>query len=289
MGFQPPRRAASCASTEGALVGGLSAIKRRIGRALATLRSAETVCELPAQRDLPARINTVLTTIYLMFNEGYKAARGHRLMRPELCYEAIRLAELLPSGLPGERPTIDALLSLMYLNLARFPARTADLGYLLPMEDQDRTRWDQSLIARGILHLIRSSVGNMVSRYHIEAAIAACHCAASEYQLTDWQRILQLYDQLATLVPTPIVRLNRSVAIYKACGSHAALDVLNEIEADKAMAGYYLFHAVRAEFLADLGDHLAACEAITTAMTLCQNRVEYDWLVNKRQRLTMPR
>lgn len=272
-----------------AILASPEAIKRRISRAIATLRAVKAPCEFPAQRDLPARVDTVLATIYLMFNEGYKAARGSRLMRPELCHEAVRLAELLLDGLAEERPTIDALLALMYLNLARFPSRMGNLGDLLPIEEQDRTRWDQSLIARGIVHLRRSSVGDVVSRYHIEAAIAACHCAASECSLTDWRRILQLYDQLVTLVPTPIVRLNRSVAIFKTGDTREAFAALTEIEGEKEMNGYYLFHVVRGEFLAKLGDYPAAYEALTTAMGLCQNRIEYDLLLKKRQRLTMPR
>ncbi len=272
-----------------ALLAAPVAVKRRISRALAILRATDAPCELPGAAELSSRIDAVLTTIYLMFNEGYKAAAGQRLTRPELCQEAVRLAELLLDGFPDLRPVIDALLALMYLNLGRIAARTGDLGDLLPMEQQDRTRWDQSLIARGILHLRRSADGDMVSRYHIEAAIAACHCAAAEYHLTDWPRIVQLYDQLATLVPTPIVRLNRSVAIFKARSTREAFEALQEIGHDTAMAGYYLFHAVRGEFLANIGDHPAAYEALTTAMKLCHNRIEYDLLAKKRQRLKVLR
>lgn len=270
-----------------ALLAAPVAVKRRISRALAILRATDAPCELPGAADLHSRIDAVLTTMYLMFNEGYKAAAGPRLTRPELCQEAVRLAELLLDGFPDQRPIIDALLALMYLILGRIAARTGDLGDLLPMEQQDRTRWDQSLIARGILHLRRSADGDMVSRYHIEAAIAACHCAATEYHLTDWPRIVQLYDQLATLVPTPIVRLNRSVAIFKARSTREAFEAIQEIGHDTAMAGYYLFHAVRGEFLANIGDHPAAYEALTTAMKLCHNRIEYDLLVKKRQRLNV--
>lgn len=272
-----------------ALLASPAAVKRRISRALAILRATDAPCDLPGAADLNSRMDAVLTTIYLMFNEGYKAAAGKRLTRPELCEEAVRLAELLLDGFPDRRPIIDALLALMYLNLGRFAARTGDLGDLLPMEEQDRKRWDQSLIASGILHLRRSAVGDLVSRYHIEAAIAACHCAAGEYRLTDWPRILHLYDQLATLAPTPIVRLNRSVAIFKARGAREAFEALKEIGDEKAMDGYYLFHAVRGEFLANLGDFPAACEALTTAIHLCHNQIECDLLVKKRQRLTMPR
>ena len=190
-----------------------TAIAKRLTRAKQRIRVARIAFEIPAGEELTARLNGVLQTLYLLFNEGYKASVGQRLIREELCFEAIRLTELLAAHAAGNRPRSHALLALMFLNAARLPARTDAEGNILRLKEQNRSRWDKPMIARGMFHLAQSASGLEISEYHLQAGIAACHCAAGSFEDTDWPQILSLYDRLVELDDSPVVALNRAVAV----------------------------------------------------------------------------
>ena len=190
-----------------------AAIAKRLTRARQRIRELHIPFEIPAGDELSNRLDGVLQTLYLLFNEGYKASSGEHLIREELCQEAIRLASLLAEHPTGNRPRTHALIALMLLNAARLPARTDSEGNILRLKEQDRLTWDQTMIARGMFHLSKSADGDELSTYHLQAAIAACHCVATNYESTDWRKILSLYDQLLELDNSPIVALNRTVAV----------------------------------------------------------------------------
>jgi len=223
-------------------------IAKRLTRAKHRIREAGVAFEIPAGDELDARLDAVLHTLYLLFNEGYKASSGDSLVRAELCHEAIRLATLLAGHPAGDQPRTHALLALMLLNAARLSARADVDGTLLRLQDQDRSRWDGAVIARGMMHLARSAAGAELSDLHLQAAIAACHCAAPDYASTDWPRILGLYDRLVELDPSPVVALNRAVAVANVHGPQAGIDAIAA-----GLEGYYLYYAVLGELEARLG------------------------------------
>src|SRR5437867_7353032 len=187
--FSPAEIAKAFLTTE-------AAIAKRLTRAKQKSRDEHIPFGIPAGEELSRRLDGVLQTLYLLFNEGYKASSGDHLIREELCQEAIRLASLLAEHPTGNRPRTHALIALMLLNAARLPARTDAEGNILRLKEQDRLTWDQTMIARGMFHLSKSAAGEEVSTYHLQAGIAACHCAAIDYESTDWPKILSLYDQL---------------------------------------------------------------------------------------------
>ena len=230
-----------------------AAIAKRLTRAKQRIRSARIAFEIPAGEELTARLNGVLQTLYLLFNEGYKASVGERLIREELCQEAIRLTELLAGHAAGNQPKCQALLALMFLNAARLPARTDAEGNILRLKEQDRSRWDKPMIARGMFHLAQSASGSEISEYHLQAGIAACHCAASNFEDTDWRQILSLYDRLVELDDSPVVALNRAVAVANVHGPAAGIAAVKSIRNCKELQSYYLLYAVLGEFEARLG------------------------------------
>src|SRR5216117_1324453 len=186
------------------------AIAKRVTRAKQKIQEAHVPFEIPVGDELTPRLESVLQSLYLLFNEGYKASSGDKLVREELCHEAIRLTELLAQHRAGNQPKTHALLALMLLNTARTPAREDDQGNLLRLEEQDRRRWDQTLIARGMSRLHESAAGEAVSEYHLQAGIAACHATAKDYSLTNWGRIMSLYDRLMEFDDSPVIALNRA-------------------------------------------------------------------------------
>jgi RNA polymerase sigma-70 factor (ECF subfamily) len=207
---------------------------------------------------LKTRLNGVLQTLYLLFNEGYKASMGERLIREELCREAIRLTDLLSRHPAGNRPRTHALLALMFLNSARAPARMDSAGNILRLQEQDRSRWDKSMIARGMFHLTQSASGSEISEYHLQASIAACHCAARDFKETDWPQILRLYDRLSQIDNSPVVALNRAVAVANVHGPAAGIAAVSSIRSSKELRSYYLLHAVLGDFEARLDRPQAA-------------------------------
>ncbi|MDQ6655428.1 MAG: sigma-70 family RNA polymerase sigma factor, partial [Verrucomicrobiota bacterium] len=224
-----------------------SAIEKQLTRTKQRIQEAGLGFEIPEGEDLTPRLDGVLTALYLLFNEGYKASSGDRLLREDLCAEAVRLTSLLVAHPVGDKPHGHALLALMLLTSARFPTRLGTEGDLLRLDQQDRSRWDQSLIARGLVHLGAAARGDEISAYHLQAGIAACHCTAPDAASTEWARILRLYDDLLQIKPSPVIALNRAVAVANLRGAHAGLAALGKIPQRDRLESNYLLHAVTGE------------------------------------------
>ena len=269
--FSPAEIAKAFLTTE-------AAIAKRLTRAKQKIRDEHSPFEIPIAQELSRRLDTVLQTLYLLFNEGYKASSGDHLIREELCQEAIRLASLLGEHPTGNRPRTHALIALMLLNAARLPARTDSAGNILRLKEQDRSTWDQAMIARGMFHLSRSAAGEEVSTYHLQAAIAACHCAATNYESTDWRRILSLYDQLLELDDSPIIALNRSVAVANVYGPQAGIEAVEAIQNGEQLNSYYLLYAVLGEFEKQLNHFQAAIDNFRKALELTELASEQSFL-----------
>lgn len=255
-----------------------AAIEKQLTRTKQRIHAANIGFEIPEGEDLSPRLNGVLAAIYLLFNEGYKASSGDRLVREELCQEAIRLASLLVTHPVGKTPQSHALLALMNLTVARFPSRLDEQGTLLRLNEQDRTRWNHSLIERGLVHLAEAAQGSVLSEYHLQAGIAAIHCTAPDFLSTDWANILRHYDELYRLKPSPIVALNRAVAIAQLHGPQAGLDDLAAIVQRDRLESNYLLHAVEGELYWRLQDNVSAAESFRRALRLAQVGPEQAYL-----------
>jgi RNA polymerase sigma factor (sigma-70 family) len=260
-----------------------AAIAKRLTRAKQKIQEARVPFEIPAGDELARRLESVLQSLYLLFNEGYKASSGDKLVREELCQEAIRLTELLAQHSAGNHPKTHALLALMLLNAARLAAREDEQGNLLRLEDQDRARWDQEMIVRGMSHLGESAAGHALSEYHLQAGIAACHATAKDYQLTDWTRILSLYDRLMEFDDSPVVALNRAVAVGNVHGPKAGLEAVAAIHKSKKLNSYYLLYAVLGEFELRLNHRQAAVEQFRKAFELAETKSERAFLLRRMQ------
>ena len=248
-----------------------AAIAKRLVRARQLIRDLRLPFAVPDAADLPPRLEGVLAALYLLFNEGYKASAGPRLIREELCHEAIRLTRLLVTHAASSRPATHALLALMCLNAARLPARLTASGEIVRLQHQDRGQWDTRLIQEGTLALGAAATGDHLSPYHLEAGIAACHCLAEDEENTDWSRILSLYDQLLLLKPTPIVAMNRCVAVARVHGPGAGWEALENIPNRPSLEAQPLYHAIRASFSAALGrpDDARAAYQRAAALARC--------------------
>jgi RNA polymerase sigma-70 factor (ECF subfamily) len=256
-------------------------IAKRLTRARERLRKAAVPFEIPSGPQLATRLDSVLDVLYLLFNEGYNASHGERLIRGALCDEAIRLTTMLTENAATERPKTHALLALFFLQAARFPARIDTAGEILLLQEQDRSRWNHELIAKGMAHLERAAAGQEPSAFHLQAGIAACHCLAKTYQETDWGKILSLYDLLLKIDASPVAALNRAVALAKVRGAAAGLQALDEIKNQEALRRYYLFYAVRAEFCAELGRREEASENYREALALTEISAERNFLMTR--------
>lgn len=241
-------------------------IAQRLVRAKRRLREKKIAFDLPDDDEFADRLVAVTRVIYLLFNEGYGATRGDNLVRPELCEEAIRLGTLLVAHERGRVPEVHALLALMMLQSARLPARTQRDGTIALLADQDRTLWDQRLIAAGLRHLGLSAEGSRVTGYHLQAEIAAIHATAATDAATDWAQVVTLYDQLYELEPTPIVALNRAVALSRWQGPQAAIRELEELAKVRALRSYHLLPAVLGELWKQVGDFGRAAKAYRKAL-----------------------
>jgi RNA polymerase sigma factor (sigma-70 family) len=260
-----------------------AAIAKRLTRAKQKIREARIPFEIPAGEELVRRLDAVLQSLYLLFNEGYKASSGEKLVREDICQEAIRLTGLLAQHAAGNQPKTHALLALMLLNSARIPTRVDDEGNLLRLKEQDRTRWSRPMIARGMFHFAQSAAGDTLTEYHLQAGIAACHCAAKDYESTDWPQILSLYDQLTELDDSPVVGLNRAVAIAQVHGPGAGIEAVAAIEDRQSLESYYLLHAVLGEFESQLNHPEAAARHFRKSLELIQIRAEGVFLSKKLQ------
>jgi RNA polymerase sigma factor (sigma-70 family) len=255
------------------------AIAQRIVRAKRTLTEARVPFEVPRGAELAARLDSVLEVIYLIFNEGYSATAGDDWMRPTLCEEALRLGRIVAELAPGE-PEVHALVALMEIQASRMPARTSPTGEPVLLLDQNRARWDQLLIGRGLAALQRSeSLGATRGPYGVQAAIAACHARAREASQTDWARIASLYAELAQLSPSPVIELNRAVAVGMAEGPTAGLALVDKLRKEPALSAYHLLPSVRGDLLAKLGRHAEAQEEFERAAGLTRNSRERDLLL----------
>jgi RNA polymerase sigma-70 factor (ECF subfamily) len=259
-----------------------AAIAKRLTRARQRIREAKIPFEIPP--DVSERLDGVLHTLYLLFSEGYKASTGDKLIREELCHEAIRLGTLLAEHSVGNQPRTHALLALMLFNGSRLRARQDASGNILRLQDQDRGAWDQEMIVRGMKHLGQSATGEGISEYHLQAAIAACHASAKNYESTDWEQILRLYDSLIERDDSPIVQLNRAVALAQVHGPKEGLRALAPLQKSKELSSYYLLYAVLAEFESELGNFEAASEHLRSALELVEIKSEHAFLLKKLQR-----
>jgi RNA polymerase sigma-70 factor (ECF subfamily) len=250
---------------------------QRLVRAKGKIRDAGIPYRIPGAVDLPRRVRTVLAVVYLIFNEGHTATSGDRLVREDLCLEAIRLGRLLNELMPNE-PEVMGLLALMLLVESRRAARVTREGDLVLLSDQDRSRWNRDLITEGQRIVRRCLHRNQPGPYQIQAAINAVHSDAPSASDTDWRQILQLYDRLSAIAPGPIVALNRAVAVGEVEGPHAALTLVDRLDLER----YYLFHAIRADFLQRLGRHQEAALAYDAAIARCENAAEREFLRHRR-------
>ncbi|MEU9741188.1 DUF6596 domain-containing protein [Micromonospora chersina] len=254
-------------------------VQARITRGKKTIAAAGVPFELPAAAERRERLGGVLSVLYVIFTEGSTATSGDRLLRPEVAYEAIRLARTLAALQPDE-PEVHGLLALFELTAARFPARTAPDGSPVLLEDQDRRRWDVAAIRRGSAALARASTRGL-GPYGLQAAIAAAHASAPSVEATDWDRIVVLYEALGRVAPSPVVELNRAVAVAMASGPAQALAIVDELIAADRLAGSHLVPTVRGELLARLGRRPEARAELELAARLCPNQRERSVLLRK--------
>jgi RNA polymerase sigma factor (sigma-70 family) len=256
-------------------------IQARITRAKKTIAAARVPFELPPAEQRRDRLGGVLSVLYVIFTEGSTATVGDELVRADLAYEAIRLARMLAALLPDE-PEVYGLLALFELTAARFPARTGPDGEAVLLEDQDRRRWDRSAIQRGLAALGRATaLGRGLGPYGLQAAIAAGHASATSVTETDWERIVLLYEALGRVAPSPVVELNRAVAVAMASGPEPALSIVDELVASDRLSGSYLLPSVRGELLARLGRTGEARAELELAARLCHNARERSVLLRK--------
>jgi len=256
-------------------------VAQRIVRAKRALTEARVPFEVPRGPDLAARLSSVLEVIYLIFNEGYSATAGEDWMRPALCEDALRLGRILAELAP-EEPEVHGLVALMEIQASRLPARSGPHGEPILLLDQDRSRWDQLLIRRGLAALERAEkLGGAPGPYTLQTAIAACHARANTASETDWHRIVALYDALAQLTPSPVVELNRAVAVAMAFGPAAGLELIDKLTSEPSLKAYHLLPSVRGDFLFKLGRFTEAQAEFERAATLTQNARERELLLNR--------
>ena len=261
-------------------------VAQRIVRAKRTLAEARVPFEVPRASELRERLASVLEVLYLVFNEGYSATAGDDWLRADLCEDALRMGRVLATLMP-EESEVHGLVALMEIQASRLRARVGPSGEPVLLLDQNRAKWDRLLITRGLDALAKAEwLGGALGPYALQAAIAACHARARTAEETDWKRIAALYDALAQLMPSPVVELNRAVALSMAFGPEAGLEVVDALADSRALAGYHLLPAVRADFLAKLGRVGEARRELARAASLTQNARERELLLTRAASLT---
>jgi RNA polymerase sigma-70 factor (ECF subfamily) len=245
-----------------------AAIAKRLTRAKQKIRESGVPYEIPHGDELGVRLDSVEQTLYLLFNEGYKASSGDSLIRAELCHEAIRLVELLVEHPAGNGPRTQALAALMWLNAARLGERVDEDGQILLLANQDRSKWDRAMIAKGFYRIGMASTGHEITPYHVQAGIAACHCAAPNFESTNWTQILALYDRWIAIDDSPVIALNRAVVVANLFGPADGLKAIAAIPNRAMLDSYYLLHSVLGDFEARLGRHEAAAGHFQRALEL---------------------
>ena len=256
-------------------------IAQRIVRAKRTLAAARVPFEVPRADSFGVRLSSALEVVYLVFNEGYSATAGDRWMRPELCDEALRLGRIIAELVPKE-PEAHGLVALMEIQASRARARIGPAGEIIPLFEQNRARWDQLLIRRGLAALERAeALGGEMGPYALQAAIAACHARARAPEETDWERIVALYDALAQLKPSPVIELNRAVAIGMAFGPEAGLELVDELASEPSLEAYHFLPAVRGDLLAKLGRSDEARMEFERAAAITRNERERELLLKR--------
>ncbi len=272
----------------GALLLSDVALRKLITRTKAKIRERPIPFDLPGSNERSSRLDRVLQIIYLLFGEGYAANSGDQLVRHDLCREAIRLLELLQkTDEAGSDGRVWALAALMHFQIARLPARIDDTGQPILLADQDRRIWDQMEISHGFACLEHSTKSDRRSRYHLEAAIAACHAASPSFETTEWRQILTFYDDLINLTPSPIVALNRSVAVMMIDGPGAAIELLEDIKDDRKLKHYPLFSAVLADFYRRADNPAAADQYYQHAIAQTSNVPLQRFLADQRNSLSI--
>jgi predicted RNA polymerase sigma factor len=266
-----------------------TAVAQRLVRAKKHIRELGLSFEVPSS-ELPGRLDSVLQVLYLLFNEGYSAHEGSDPIRGELCEEAIRLAALICTSerWVGQQPRVHALLALMLLQSARLTARTDQGGDLLLLEKQDRSLWNKARISDGLRHLDQSAQRIDVTAYHLEAGIAACHAIARSYEETDWSHILELYDQLVSINPSPVVALNRAIAISRVHGSETGIRAAEEMREHPALQRYYLLWATLAKLHAEMGNAPRAEADYRMALACTNSPLERRFLESSRASVVAP-
>jgi RNA polymerase sigma factor (sigma-70 family) len=258
-----------------------STVAQRIVRAKRTLAEAHVPIEVPGESERATRLASVLEVVYIIFNEGYSATAGDNWLRPALCEDALRLGRMLAELSPDE-PEVHGLVALMEIQASRSRARTGPAGEPILLLDQDRSRWDYVLIGRGLKALDRAhALGGALGPYALQAAIAACHARARRPEETDWEQIAALYDALAALTRSPVVELNRAVAVGMAFGPDAGLAIADDLADEPALAGYHLLPSVRADLLAKLGRSDEARAEFERAASMTQNEPERALLLQR--------
>lgn len=258
-----------------------SAIAQRLVRAKRLLRDQNISFGMPEPHELAERLDSVVDALYLMFNEGYAATAGDQLIRDDVAWEAIRLAHMLAAHPATACPKVWALLALMLLHAARFPARVDSEGTVFLLRDQDRGKWDRAAIAEGLHALDRAAAGETVTALHLEAGIAACHAAAASWDATDWAQIVELYDELFALTASPVVAVNRAVAVSRIDGPLSGLAALEAIDNASALERYPLLPAIQAELWREAGDFERAAACYRAALGLARSSPEQRWLTSR--------
>ena len=262
------------------------AVKKALYRARKSIRNEELALDIPFLAQVPERMDAVHTALYLMFNEGYKRTEGDELIKESLCYEAARLVRLLAETLPEGRPESYALLALFCFNSARFDSRLNEEGEIVDLKVQDRSLWDREMIRNGFYYLSKARQSDRLSSYHLEAGISSVHCAASAWEQTDWESILFYYDKLLEITSSPVVRINRAIALSNLKGPEAALEALTNMEVELPTDDYHFFHATKADLHFRMNNVELARSYYQVAMDLTDSKPEKRFLAKKMDRCT---